>query len=325
MMHAAPFSQIGASSSFGPQAGFGGLGSSAPGSLFSLTSGGAWGAREQHGGCGGLQRSFSLGGDASPSFSPFSSIGGGSPSYSPAPSAGSWAAASGGAYHPAGAFGGGAAAAAPAAPFSFAAGGGGGGGHFAPFSNISAPPAAAAPFSLGGGAGGFSGAPRGVLKVGGGGGGGGGGAVCAHAAGQRLVFAPEVKVHDGLLPQHAAFDALVGAMTHGELAPGTAAAPGREEVMAMSDHVYKRYARGSPALCAQLLALSDDLVNRLVWAKQADDAAAAAAAAGAFRAATAPVLCGGGGSTSRLRSQHLPAAIFMQTLVRLACTLHPAH
>lgn len=157
--------------------------------------------------------------------------------------------------------------------------------------------------------------PRGILRA--------AGAVCGHGGG-RLHFAPEVKTHDGLLAQHAAFDALVHSTTAGELAPGVgrASAPGRDEVIVMSEHVFGRYAQGSPVLCAQLLGLSDDLVAKLTWAKQADDAAAAA---GAFRPAAVPVLGGGGGSTARLRSAHLPAAVFMQMLLRLACTLHPAY
>jgi hypothetical protein len=134
-----------------------------------------------------------------------------------------------------------------------------------------------------------------------------------------MFFAPEVKHHDGLLPVHAAFTALVGAFTHGEFAPGTGAAPGREEVLAMSATVYSRYAQRNSTLCAQLLSLTDDLVSRLVREKQEEDAAAAAGVLYKARALVLP----GGGSHASLRSSHLSSAIFMQTLIRLACTLHP--
>jgi hypothetical protein len=148
----------------------------------------------------------------------------------------------------------------------------------------------------------------------------GGGAVCHHAPDQRTFFAPEVKPHDGLLPVHAAFTALTHAFTYGKFAPGTGDAPGRDQVMAMSATVYREYAQHNPALCAQLLSLTDDLVNRLVREKQEEDAAAAVGVLYKARALVLP----GGGSHASLRSSHLSSAIFMQTLVRLACTLHPA-
>ena len=196
-------------------------------------------------------------------------------------------------------------------PFSLDGGGGasstfslsGGGGASSAFSWGSGG-GASSPFSLGGGA------PMFPL---------GGGAVCHHAPDQRTFFAPEVKPHDGLLPVHAAFTALTHAFTYGKFAPGTGDAPGRDQVMAMSATVYREYAQHNPALCAQLLSLTDDLVNRLVREKQEEDAAAAAGVLYKARAYVLP----GGGSHASLRSSHLSSAIFMQTLVRLACTLHP--
>lgn len=267
--------------------------------LFQQGGGGQWG-----GGGGSLLsvRAPSFGHAGSSCFSPSSGSPWGAPA-APAYGGGGWYSGGGGGSH---------------SPFSLG-GGGGGNCNFSPHAAV----AAAAPTSASLFGGGASGAPRGVLRAPGGAFaplfGGGGGAQCSHG-GARLSFAPEVKQHDGLLPQHAAFDALVNALTQGELAPSASSTPGREQVMALSEHVFSRYARGSAALCAQLMGLSDDLVQKLASARQADEAAAAA---GGFRPATVPVLCGGGGSTARLRSHHLPAAIFLQTLVRLACTLHP--
>jgi hypothetical protein len=257
-----------------------------------------------HFGGGGLTRSPSLG---SPSAC------GGFDFQSPQPSSGGWSSAplggdGGGGFFSSLFSGGGGGG-------GSCGGGGGGGGGFSSLTNVAAP--APAPHYHGGGSG-FGMRSGGILRAG-----AGGGAVCAHGAGARTSFAPEVKAHDGLLTQHASFDALVGAMTHGELSPGTAGAPGREQVMAMSDLVYRKYALASPALCAQLNALADDLVGKLLWAKQVDEQNAAQGASA--RPAAVPVLGGGGGSTARLRSGHLPAAVFMQSLLRLASAQHPAY
>ena len=155
-----------------------------------------------------------------------------------------------------------------------------------------------------------------ILKV-------GGSAVCHHEPGQRTFFAPEVKRHDGLLQQNACFDALVYAMTYGEMAPGTRSGPPtRAEVTAMAHHIYHKYALANPALCAQLMDLADELVFKLQWAQRTDEQNVAQGTDG--RPVGVPVLGGGGGNHLRLRSGHLPAVVFMQSQLRLAYA-HATH
>lgn len=212
-------------------------------------------------------------------------------------------------------FSGGGAASSAAGPFSLFGSGCGGEGGFSSLTNVTS--TAHAPHSHSGtDREGFGTRRRGsILRV-------GGSAMCMHAAGTRTSFAPDTKTHDGTLLQHALFDALVGAMTYGEMAPGTSPAPGHPEVLAMSDYVYKKYTHANPAICAYLTTLGEDLVNKLRWAKHIDDQNALHGEG--FRPAAVPVLGGGGGSVAILRSAHLPAIVFMQTLLKLASALHPA-
>ena len=137
---------------------------------------------------------------------------------------------------------------------------------------------------------------------------------------RRLSFASDTKMHDGLLPQHKAIDDLVYAIVSGEFSPSSRSAPNREEVLYISEQVFSKYAQSNPTLCVQLYNLTDDLISRLLYAKQIDDQNAAQ---GVSSLTPVPVLCGGGGSTSRLRSIHLAAMIFMQSLIKIACTMHP--
>jgi len=137
---------------------------------------------------------------------------------------------------------------------------------------------------------------------------------------RRLSFASDTKVHDGLLPQHAALDELAYAIISGEFSPGSMSAPGREEVMIISEKVFTKYAQSNPLLCVQLYSLTEDLISRLIYAKQIDDQNAAQ---GVSRLISVPILCGGGGNTSRLRSNHLPSVVFMQSLIKIACTMNP--
>ena len=194
--------------------------------------------------------------------------------------------------------------------FSGGGGGGGassGGGGFTSLTNVSAP--APTPY--------VGGRRRGsILKV-------GGSAVCGHHPSQRTFFASEVKSHDGLLQKNACFESLVYAMTYGDMAPGTrSAAPNRNEVVAMAQHIYITYALANPALCAQLMELADELVFKLQWAQRTDEQNVAQGTDA--RPVGVPVLGGGGGNNIRLRSGHLPAAVFMQSQLRLACAMHPA-
>lgn len=87
----------------------------------------------------------------------------------------------------------------------------------------------------------------------------------------------------------------------------------------MSEHIFTKYAQGNPVLCKQLLKLSNELAMKLTWAKNIDDNA------GAINTVAVPILGGGGGSNLRLRSTHLPTAIFMKSLLELSCALHPTH
>jgi len=137
---------------------------------------------------------------------------------------------------------------------------------------------------------------------------------------RRLSFASDTKVHDGLLPQHAALDELAYAIISGEFSPGSRSAPGREDVMNISEKVFNTYARSNSILCVQLYSLTEDLISRLMIAKQIDDLNASQ---GVSRLTSVPILCGGGGNTSRLRSNHLPSIVFMQSLIKIACALHP--
>ena len=137
---------------------------------------------------------------------------------------------------------------------------------------------------------------------------------------RRLSFASDTKMHDGLLPEHKAIDELVYAIVSGEFSPESRPEPNREEVMYICEQVFSKYAQSNPTLCVQLYNLTDDLISRLMYAKQIDDQNAAQ---GVSRLTPVPVLCGGGGSTSRLRSIHLAAILFMQSLIKVACTMHP--
>jgi hypothetical protein len=137
---------------------------------------------------------------------------------------------------------------------------------------------------------------------------------------RRLSFASDTKMHDGLKPEHKAIDELVYAIVSGELSPTSMPKPNSEEVMSLSEQVFSKYAQSNPTLCVQLYSLTDDLISRLMYAKQIDDQNAAQ---GVSRLTPVPVLCAGGGSTSRLRSIHLSAMIFMQSLIKVACTVHP--
>ena len=140
---------------------------------------------------------------------------------------------------------------------------------------------------------------------------------------RRLSFASATKAHDGLLPQHAALDELVYAFISGEYSPKSRiarTAPSREEVMIISEQVFNKYAGGNPTLCDQLHNLTEDLITRLVITKQIDDQNEAK---GVSILTSVPILCGGGGSTSRLHSIHLPLIVFMLSLLKIACALHP--
>jgi len=140
---------------------------------------------------------------------------------------------------------------------------------------------------------------------------------------RRLSFASATKAHDGLLPQHAALDELVYAFISGEYSPKNRTVrtvPKREEVMIISEEVFSKYAQSNPILCVQLYNLTEDLISRLMIAKQIDDQNEAK---GVSILTSVSILCGGGGSTSRLHSIHLPLIIFMQSLLQIACALHP--
>jgi hypothetical protein len=120
------------------------------------------------------------------------------------------------------------------------------------------------------------------------------------------TFAPDTKLHDGLIQLHASLDKLVEAIIVGELSPAKCPIPeGREEVARIANHVYIKYALGNPRLCIELEAITTDLVNRLQ-----------ALTSPPFRT---PVLCGGGGNVTLLRIEHIPRVVFIQSLLRFAC------
>ena len=142
---------------------------------------------------------------------------------------------------------------------------------------------------------------------------------------QRVSFVPEAKPHDGLLSEHRQLVGIMYAMTYGELAPGTRPPPGRTEVLEMSNHVWATYALRDPHLCARLLVHANDMTIRLIDAQRVDAENARAASIGILppQKPVKVYVLPNGGSHFCLNSCDLPAIIFLCTLLKLACTLHP--